>query len=55
MGIVSRLLTYLAHNVKVDKETVNQIVDKCDADADGYISVAELYNLIHEWVRMCRK
>lgn len=55
MGFIARLLTYLAHNVKVNKETVSQIVDQCDADKDGYISVAELYTMIHEWVRMCRR
>lgn len=55
MGLIARLLTYLAHGVKVDKETVITIVDKCDMDRDGYISVAELYTMIHEWVRMCRR
>lgn len=54
MGFIARLLTYLAHGVKVDKETVQIIVDRCDADKDGYISIAELYTLIHEWVQFCR-
>lgn len=54
MGIIARLLTYLAHNVKVDRETIMRLVDECDMDKDGYISVAELYTMIHEWVRLCR-
>lgn len=55
MGFIARLLTYLAHSVRVDRETVMRLVDECDADKDGYISVAELYTMIHEWVRMCRR
>lgn len=54
MGFIARLLTYLAHNVRVDRETVMRLVDECDADSDGYISVAELYTVIHEWVKLCR-
>lgn len=54
MSFIGRLLTYLAHNVRVDRETVIRLVDECDMDKDGYISVAELYTMIHEWVKLCR-
>lgn len=54
MSFIGRLLTYLAHNVRVDRETVIRLVDECDMDTDGYISVAELYTMIHEWVKLCR-
>ena len=55
MGIITRLLTYLAHNVRISKEDMEKIVDGCDVDGDGYISVAEIYQIIHEYVRVARK
>ena len=55
MGFITRLLTYLAHNVRISKEDMEKIVDGCDVDGDGYISVAEIYQIIHEYVRMVRK
>lgn len=48
---IMRLLIYLSQNIRVDKETVKQIVDKCDVDKDGYISLAEMIGLIREWRR----
>ena len=55
MGIITRLLTYLAHEVKISKEDMYRIVDGCDTNDDGYISIAEIYELLHEYVRMVRK
>ena len=55
MGIVTRLLNYLAHEAKISKEDMYRIVDGCDTNDDGYISVAEIYELLHEYVRMVRK
>lgn len=55
MGIITRLLTYLAHEVRISREEMYRIVDGCDTDGDGYISVAEIYQIIHEYVRMVRK
>ena len=55
MGIVTRLLNYLAHEVKISKEDMYRIVDGCDTNDDGYISIAEIYELLHEYVRMVRK
>ena len=55
MGIVSRLLNYLAHEVKISKEDMYRIVDGCDTNDDGYIAIAEIYELLHEYVRMVRK
>ncbi len=54
MGIVTRLLTYLAHNIRISKEDMHKIVDGCDTDGDGYISVAEVYEVIHTYVQMAR-
>lgn len=53
-GIVTRLLTYLAHSIRISKEEMHRIVDECDTDGDGYISVAEVYELIHAYVQMVR-
>ena len=54
MGFISRLLTYLAHNVRISKEDMEKIVDGCDVDGDGYISIAEIYQVIHTYVQMAR-
>lgn len=55
MSIVSRLLTWLSHSVRVDKGTIHDIVDRCDTDSDGYISVAEVYTMIHDLVQRMRR
>lgn len=49
--LILRLLIYLSNNIRVDKETVKGIVDDCDVDKDGYISLAEMIGLIREWWR----
>ncbi len=54
MGIITRLLTYLAHEVRISKEDMYRIVDGCDTDGDGYISVAEVYDVIHAYVQIAR-
>ena len=43
--ILLRLLSFLAREIKVDKEAVHKIVDDCDMDADGCISIAELVDM----------
>lgn len=43
--LLLRLLTFLAREIKVDKEAVHKIVDDCDVDRDGCISVAELVDM----------
>ena len=43
--LLLRLLTFLAREIKVDKEAVHKIVDDCDMDADGCISIAELVDM----------
>lgn len=54
MSIVTRLLTYLAHEIRISKEGMTKIVDGCDTDGDGYISIAEIYQVIHTYVQMAR-
>lgn len=55
MGIISRLLDYLAHNVRISKEDMTSIVEGCDIDGDGYISIAEVYSILHSYVQMVRR
>lgn len=43
--ILLRLLSFLTREIKVDKEAVHKIVDDCDMDADGCISIAELVDM----------
>ena len=43
--ILLRLLTFLAREIKVDKEAVHKAVDDCDIDDDGCISISELVDM----------
>lgn len=53
--MIVSLLSWLARSVRVSREEVHELVDRCDMDADGYISIGELHAMIREWVGMVKK
>lgn len=54
MGIWKRLLAYLAGNVKISKDDMLKIVDGCDINQDGYISVAEVLEMIRRYIVLAK-
>ena len=54
MGIWKRLLAYLAGNVKISKDDMLKIVDGCDINQDGYISVAEVLEMLRRYIALAK-
>ena len=49
--ILSAIASWLCSNLRVPVATVHELVDKCDADKDSYISLGELVRLASGWIR----
>ena len=54
MGIWKRLLAYLAGNIKISKDDMLKIVDGCDINQDGYISVAEVLEMLRRYIALAK-
>lgn len=55
MSIVKAFLSFLGRNLRIEVTKAHELVDKCDADKDGYISVSELWTIIHSFAVEARK
>lgn len=49
MGLKDTLINLLLDSLKVPTETVVDLVEKADADEDGFISARELYDTYKRW------
>lgn len=50
MGIKEFLIEWIFKNVKVKTEDLVNILDNCDTDRDGFISVGEFVNVLKSLV-----
>lgn len=50
-ALLSKIAAWLCSSLRVPVPTVHELVDKCDADKDGYISLGELIKLASGWIR----
>lgn len=55
MGFLKSILSYLGRNLKISKERAHEIVDLCDEDKDGFISLSELWDLAYHFAQDMRK
>ena len=54
MGIWKRLLAYLAKDIKISKDDMIKIIDGCDINQDGYISVAEVLEMLRRYIALAK-
>ena len=54
MGIWKRLLAYLAKDIKISKDDMSKIIDGCDINQDGYISVAEVLEMLRRYIALAK-
>ena len=52
--IWKKLLAYLAGNIKISKDDMLAIVDKCDINQDGYISVGEVFEMLRRYIALAK-
>lgn len=45
------MITWISKKVKIKVNDLHEVISKMDADADGYISVAELMKGVKRWVK----
>lgn len=56
MGLKERIISWLYANLKIKVSTVTGLVEKLDADEDGYIEACEIVQLIREAsIKMVRR
>lgn len=52
--IWKKLLAYLAKDIKISKDDMTKIIDGCDINQDGYISVAEVFEMLRRYIALAK-